>query len=160
MMDLPMSRAQITDFIIDKDLMNHFVLEEHLSDMVKRGYLDTTQENTLDENTTRYAITEEGLANLELLESQITRPVRNMIIQYVEETRGKIKKGFEKTAHYFHDTDSDEYIVKLAVYDDKRDSTLMEINVPVVTREQAKHIQANWNANYNTLYQKILTILT
>jgi DNA-binding PadR family transcriptional regulator len=159
-MDLPMSRSQLTDFIIQKDLMNHFVLEQNLTDMVERGYLESTQENTLDENTTRYALTEDGLTLLELLESQIPRPVRNMILQYVEQTRGKIKKGFEKTAHYFPNAKGDEYIVKCGVYDDKRDAMLMEISVPVVTREQAKFIQANWNAHYNTLYQKILTILT
>jgi DNA-binding PadR family transcriptional regulator len=159
MMDLPMSRSQITDFIIQKDLMNHFTLEQNLTDMVARGFLDATTENTQDENTTRYALTEEGLTNLELLDAQIPRPVRSVITQYVEDNRGKIKKGFEKTAHYFPNVENDEYIVKCGVYDDKRGSMLMEIQVPVVTREQAKHIQTNWNENYNSLYQKILSIL-
>jgi len=160
MMDLPMSRSQITDFIIQKDLMNHFTLEQNLTDMVERRFLEATQENAQDENTTRYALTEEGLTNLELLENQIPRPVRNIISQYVEENRGKIKKGFEKTAHYFPNVENDEYIVKCGVYDDKRGSMLMEISVPVITREQAKHIQSNWNANYNSLYQRILATLT
>ncbi|MCL2223480.1 MAG: DUF4364 family protein [Defluviitaleaceae bacterium] len=160
MMDLPMSRSQITDFIIQKDLMHHFVLEQNLTDMVQRKFLEASLENSQDENTTRYALTEDGLTNLELLENQIPRPVRTMIANYVDENRGKIKKGFEKTAHYFPNADNDEYIVKCGVYDDKRGSMLMEISVPVITREQAKFIQANWNENYNALYQKILTILT
>ena len=160
MMDLPMSRSQITDFVIRKDLMNHFVLEQSLADMEERKFLEATLENSQDESTTRYVLTEEGLTNLELLESQIPRPVRNMIDQYVDENQGKIKKGFEKTAHYFPNAENDEYIVKCGVYDDKRGSMLMEINVPVVTREQAKFIQTNWNNNYNLLYQRILTILT
>ncbi|MCL2576832.1 MAG: DUF4364 family protein [Defluviitaleaceae bacterium] len=160
MMDLPMSRSQITDFIIQKDLMNHFILEQNLTDMVQRKFLEATRENSQDENTTRYSLTEEGLENLDLLQNQIPRPVRNMITQYVEEHRGKIKKGFEKTAHYFPNAENDEYIVKCGVYDDKRDSMLMEISVPVVTREQAKLIQSNWNANYSTLYQRILSTLT
>ncbi|MCL2387080.1 MAG: DUF4364 family protein [Defluviitaleaceae bacterium] len=159
MMDLPMSRSQITDFIIQKELMNHFVLEQNLTDMVSRGFLEVTSENTQDESITRYVLTEEGLKNLELLEAQVPRPVRNMIVQYVEENRGKIKKDFEKTAHYFPNVENDEYIVKCCVLDDKRDTMLMEISVPVVTREQAKQIQANWNANYSTLYQRILAIL-
>ena len=160
MMDLPMSRAQITDFVIQKELMHHFILEQNLTDMVGKKFLEASLENSADENTTRYALTEDGLDNLELLQNQIPRPVRNMITQYVEENRGKIKKGFEKTAHYFPNTDNDEYIVKCGVYDDKRGSMLMEISVPVITREQAKFIQANWNENYNSLYQRILAILT
>jgi DNA-binding PadR family transcriptional regulator len=160
MMDLPMSRSQITDFIIEKELMNHFTLEQNLADMVERGFLDATHENTQDESTTRYTLTEEGVMNLELLENQIPRPAHNLISQYVDANRGKIKKGFEKTAHYFPNVENDEYIVKVGIYDDKRGSTLMEISVPVITREQAKHIQSNWNLNYNTLYQKILLTLT
>jgi len=159
-MDLPMSRAQITDFIIQKDLMHHFVLEQNLVDMVQRGFLEVTNENARDESTTRYALTEDGHTNLELLGGQIPRPVRNIIDQYVAENRGKIKKGFEKTAHYFPNAENDEYIVKCGVYDDKRSTMLMEISVPVFTREQAKQIQANWNENYNTLYQRILATLT
>lgn len=160
MMDLPMSRSQITDFIISKDLMHHFILEQNLTDMVDRGFLEVTHENAQDENVTRYTLTEVGINNLELLENQIPRPVRNIITQYVEENRGKIKKGFEKTVHYFPNGENDEYIVKCGVYDDKRGYMLMEISVPVITREQAKHIQANWSANYSTMYQRILAILT
>lgn len=159
MMDLPMSRRQINDFVIEKQIMNHFTLDQHLADMVSRGFLDVTHEDSQDESTTNYALTDEGLTNLELLENQIPRPVRNMIIKYIEENRGKIRKGFEKVAHYFPNVENDEYIVKCGVYDDRRGNMLMEIQVPVVTREQAKHIQANWNTNYKALYQKILSTL-
>ncbi|MCL2198926.1 MAG: DUF4364 family protein [Defluviitaleaceae bacterium] len=159
MMELPMTRSQVTDFVIQNDLMNHFTLGENLADMVERGYLEATQENTSDENITRYVVTDEGLTNLELLESQIPRHIRNIITQYVEENRGKIKKGYEKTAHYFP-AENGEYIVKCGIYDDKRDTMLMELSFPVVTREQAKQMQQNWNTNYTTLYQKILLTLT
>jgi DNA-binding PadR family transcriptional regulator len=160
MMELPMSRAQITDFIIEKELMHHFTLWQNLTEMVERGFLEATYENAQDENTTRYTLTEDGLTNLELLQNQIPRPARNLINQYVEKNRGKIKKGFEKTAHYFPNAETGEYDVKVGIIDDKSGANLMEIIVPVLTREQAKHIQANWNANYCELYQRILLILT
>jgi DNA-binding PadR family transcriptional regulator len=152
MMDLPMSRSQITEFIIDKELMNHFTLEENLAEMVERGFLEVTHENAKDVSTTRYTLTEDGVTSLEFLESQIPRPAQTLISQYVRENRSKIKKSFEKTANYFPNIESDEYTVKLAILDDKRGSTLMEIQVPVITREQAKHIQS--------LYERILLTLT
>jgi len=160
MMDLPMSRSQIHDFIIQKDLMNHFILERSLTDMVDDGFLETATENAADINTTRYTLTEDGNNHLELLNDHIPRPVRQMIDRYVENNRGKIRKGFERTAHYFPNIENDEFIVKCGAYDDKRGSMLMEISVPVVTREQAKQIQANWNANYSTIYQRVLAALT
>jgi len=111
-------------------------------------------------NTTRYTLTEDGTTQLELLDDHIPRPVRKVINRYVEDNRGKIRKGFEKTAHYFPNVENDEFIVKCGVYDDKRGSMLMEISVPVVTREQAKQIQANWNSNYSSIYQRVLSVLT
>jgi len=160
LMDLPMSRAQLTDFIIAKEIMNHFTLEDHLTDMVDRGFLEAAHEITQDETTTRYSLTEDGHIHLEHLNEHIPRPARNMINKYVSETRGKIRKGFEKTCHYFPDIENDEFIVKGGIYDDKRGSLLMEITVPVATREQAKQLQANWNANYNSIYQRVLAALT
>ncbi|MCL2216846.1 MAG: DUF4364 family protein [Defluviitaleaceae bacterium] len=160
LMDLPMSRAQLTDFIIAKDIMNHFILEKNLTDMVEGGFLEATSENAQDISTTRYTLTEDGITQLDLLNDHIPRPVRNIIDRYVEQNRGKIRKGFEKTAHYFPNVENDEFIVKCGVYDDKRGSMLMEISVPVVTREQAKQIQANWNDNYSSIYSRILSALT
>ncbi|MCL2356814.1 MAG: DUF4364 family protein [Defluviitaleaceae bacterium] len=159
MMDLPMTRAQITDFVVEKDVMNHFTLAKNLTDMVSSGFLEATREDMQDESTTSYSLTEDGLANLELLSNQIPKPVRNMIIKYIDDNRGKIRKSFERSAHYFPNVENDEYIVKCNILDDRRGNMLMEIQVPVVTREQAKHIQANWNANYKAIYQKILATL-
>ena len=159
-MDLPMSRSQITSFFAEKELMNHFVLLQNLEDMVERGFLEATSENAEDAGTTNYILTEEGDTHLEHLESLIPRPVKRTINNSIDEIRGKIRKGFEKTANYFPNVENDEYIVKCGVYDDKRGTMLMEISVPVVTREQAKYIQANWNDNYTSIYQSVLAAMT
>lgn len=159
-MDLPMSRTQITTFFTEKELLGQLVLLQNLDDLVERGFLEATVENSQDESTSSYSLTEEGSTHLEHLESLLPRPVKKTIDSSIDETRGKIRKGYEKTAHYFPNAENDEYIVKCGVYDDKRGTMLMEISVPVVTREQAKHITANWNANYTAIYQKVLEVLT
>jgi len=160
MMELPMSRPQITEFIIEKELMSYFTLEQNLTEMVERGFLEATRENAQDISTTRYSLTENGITNLDLLEKHIPRPARQIISTYVEDNRGRIIKSYEKTANYFPNPDNDGFTVKLGVYDDKRSALLMEISVAVATREQAKQIQAGWNANYSTLYQNVLEVLT
>lgn len=159
MMDISMSLGQITDFIIEKNIMNHFALSETLADLVERGFLKATPEKTMDDITTRYELTEQGLENLDHLEDNIPRHIRNIILLYIEKNPGKIKKYFEKTAQIFPQ-ENDEYIVKCGVYDEKRSSMLLEISIPVVTREQAKQLQNNWTENYSSLYRKIIEILT
>lgn len=158
--DIPMTRAQLSEFFAEKEFMEQFVLLHHLEDMVERGFLDSVSEIAEDMGSTSFTLTEDGAAHLEHLESLLPRPVKQAIDESLGETKGRIRKGFEKTANYFPNMENDEYIVKLGVYDDKHGSMLMEISVPVVTREQAKHIQANWNSNYTLLYQRVLEALT
>jgi len=157
-MELSMSGAQITEFVISKEFMNYFVLGQTLADMVEQGLLETTDENAQDAKTTRYTVTNEGLASLEFFESHIPRPVRNLINLYVEENRGKVKRDYELTATYFSNAETEDFQVKCGVYEDKR--ALMELSVSVETREQAKLLQCNWRANASMLYQKIIDAMT
>ena len=157
-MELSMSRAQITDFVMEKDFMNYFVLEETLADMVEQGLLDAISENAQDANTTRYTVTNNGLISLEYFENHIPRPMRVLINQYVEENRGKVKRDYEVTATYFPNTETEDYHVKCGVYEDMR--VLLELAISVDTREQAKQIQANWRNNASLLYQRVIDALT
>ena len=159
-MELPMSRAQIVDFIVEKELMTYFTLEETLASMVEKELLDAVQmeENAQDVNTTRYSVTDEGLQMLEYFSSHLTPPVRQIISKYVDDNRGQIKKDYESTANYFPNIENDEFQVKCGVYEDKR--VLLEVTVSVDTREQAKLIQSNWRGNASDLYQKIIDALT
>ena len=160
MMEFPISRNQLTDFIIAKDLMNHFTLEQSLNDMIDQGFLDVAHETAQDMSTTRYTITEEGFEHLGLLSDLIPGSMLKIIDEYVAQNKELIVKEYEKTAHYFSSIEDDEFIVKCGVYDYKRSTMLMEITLPVVTREQAKRVQSNWNQNYSSIYKKILTAMT
>ena len=157
-MELSMSRAQITEFVMDKKPMNYFDLEPTLSDMLEQGLLESFHENAQDVNTTRYIVTNEGGTCLEYFENHIPRPMRNLINQYIDENRGKIKRDFESTANYFPIAESDEFHVKCGVYDDKR--VLLELTISVETREQAKHIQGRWRSGASAMYSQIVEILT
>ena len=149
-MDLPLSRSQITDYIIQAEYMDYYTLQQALGDMVDGGYLDGTSDN----NTTRYTITDEGLQTLEYFEKHIPPSVRNRINQYVKESRGDIKRAFENTATFFPNEAGDEFLVKCGVYEESR--VLMELTISVDTREQARLIQNNWKANAKTLYGEII----
>ena len=157
-MEFPMSRAQVTDFVREADFMDYYTLQQTLADMVESGHLDATEENALDNSTTRYAVTGEGQTTLEYFEKHIAWSKREAIDRYITENRGKIKKDYENTATYFPNVENDEFRVKCGVYEDER--ALLELFVSVDTREQAKLIQSNWRANASVLYQRIIEALT
>ena len=157
-MELPMSRAQITDFVQDADYMDYYTLQQTLAALIDASHLEATVENALDNNTTRYAVTDEGQVSLDFFEKQLPWSKRQSIDRYIIENRGKIKKDYENIATYFPNMENDEFRVKCGVYEDKR--ALLELVVSVDTREQAKLIQSNWRANASSLYQRIIEALT
>jgi len=152
-MDMPMTNAQITDFFVAENLLTYFELQQLLVKMVEDGYLDKMVEN----NSARYTITDTGEQTLEYLEKRIVQSVRSKINGFVSENRRLIQKAFEVTATYFYDHPTREFIVKCGTYDG--DTTLMELTLSVVTRDQAKLICRNWKANVNQLYGKFLDLL-
>jgi len=152
-MDLPLSNNQISQFALEENLMGYLVLQKTLEEMVISGYLDKTKDN----NITRYTITDEGFTVLEYFERQIPLVVKDKINKYVIDNRSTIKKDFEITANYFYDHTNNEYTVKCGSYEDEK--ILMEINVSVVNKEQAKFICNNWKANVAKLYGTILSEL-
>jgi DNA-binding PadR family transcriptional regulator len=153
-MELPLFRSQITDYFNQTELMDYYTLQQALASMVEEGYLKESIEN----NNTLYAITNEGQNTLELLEKHIPPPARAMISGYVREKRRDLKRHYENTATFFPNAEYNEFIVKCGVYEDER--ALMELSIAVDTREQARLIQTNWKANAKILYGKILVDLT
>ncbi|MDR1536576.1 MAG: DUF4364 family protein [Clostridiales bacterium] len=152
-MDLPLSRSQITDFVREGEYMDYYTLQQTLADMVEGSYLDKIQDN----NNTRYSLTGEGATALEYFENHIPAGIRARINRYVHDHFNSVKRDYEVTANYFVNAETNEFMVKCGVYEDK--CTLMEINVSVVSKEQAKLIQSNWKSHVSELYMSILTEL-
>ena len=156
-MELPLSRSQVTEHVQQADYMDYYTLQQTLSEMVEGGYLDTTQDQTQDNVTTRYTITGEGQTTLEYFEKHIPTPIRNKINNYVRDHRRDIQRDFENPATYFPNEANNEFKVKCGVYDDER--VMMELVITVDSREQARIIQSNWKANAKTLYGRIIEAL-
>jgi len=152
-MNLPMSTSQISEFVLKEGMLSYFELQQCLHEMSESKYLDAVKENS----TTRYSITESGVGLVELFEKQVPTNVRNKIIKYVNENRSNIKRSYETTANYFKDIHTSEYIVKCGIYED--DFMLMEVNLSVVGREQARDICDNWKNNVSQIYGQMLSNL-
>jgi len=152
-MDLPLSRSQITDCVIEAEFMDYYTLQQALAEMVEGCYL----ESSIDNNNTHYTITEEGLLTLEYFEKHIPASIREKINNYVKANRGEIKRSFENTATFFPNAEKNEFLVKCGVYEEGR--ILMELSISVDTRDQARMIQNNWKNNAKTLYGDIISVL-
>lgn len=152
-MDIPLSNSQVCQFVLEGSYMDYFSIQNYLAEMVETKYLDITKED----NNTRYTINDSGLQALSFFEKNIPTGVKNKINEYVLDNRKRIKRDFEVTANYFYDHKTNEYIVKCGVYEDAK--VLMELNISVVSKEQAKTMICNWKKNVTSLYLEIFSNL-
>lgn len=155
--EIPLSYNQISDFILDVGYMDYVTLITCLSDMEEANYLNTIIEGT----SHRYTITQNGTEALELFGKRIPVAVKNRIKQYIIDNKNYIKKDYENIANYFEevlDDGSVEYIVKCGTYEN--DTMLMELNISVVSKDQAKLICNNWKNNISSIYTNIIKEIT
>ena len=152
-MELPLSFNQITLFAVADNDMELFLVQQNLSEMTQSGYLEKLQNN----NATRYSITEEGVNVLEYFEKQIPHDTRNKISKFVAENKKDAKKEYDVVASQIFDFNINEYLIRCGVYENE--TMLMEVNLYVVSKEQAQSICSNWKENVEHLYANILSQL-
>lgn len=152
-LDMPISTTQIVEFAVDGEYMDFFSFQQYIHELVDSKLLDSFVEN----NNTFYSLTYEGEQTLLYFTKQIPESKRNSILAYVRKNKKRIKREFEVVSNYFYNGEND-YVVKCGVYED--DLTLMEINVSVASKEQAKLVRKNWKTNVTKLYSTILQSLT
>ncbi len=156
-MEIPLSYNQISEFILEVGYMDYITLITCLANMEEADYLDKTVEGT----SSRYDITETGKEALEFFGKRIPSSVKNRIKQYIVENKNYIKRDYEIIANYFEEVLEDgrfEYIVKCGTYEN--DTMLMELNISVVSKEQAKLICNNWKKNVSSIYTNIIKEIT
>ena len=151
-MDIPMTVTQITEFTVDKEYMDYFSFQEHMSELKEAALVDEKYEN----EQTRYFITADGEQVLSYFSGQITPERRTAVLDYTAKNKGSIKKDINVLANYFYNKEND-YTVKCGIYEDSK--TLLEINVTVPSKEDAKLLKKNWKENIPYLYGHILHTL-
>lgn len=150
--ELPMTNNQLTDFILEIELMNYFNLQQFTTELVESKMLEYSE----SEDTYYYLITEQGIQTLELFKERLTKGERERINQLVIEKKHTILKDTEVIADYDKIAEND-YLVTLKVVENLK--ILFDLKLNVVTNKQAKVICNNWKTNAKFLYGDIINLL-
>lgn len=151
-MDMPMSATQLIEFAIDGEYMDYFSFNQYMKELVKNDLVECTYEN----NNIFYNLTAEGEQTLLFFSKQLPESKRNNILKYVRKNKQQIRRDFQVVSNYFYNGEND-YMVRCGVYEN--DTTLIELNLSVVTKEQAKLVRKNWKQNVSQLYITVLSSL-
>lgn len=149
---VPLTNQQLTDFILEHDIMNYFDLQQFLTDLVDSSMLEYSS----SEGDQYYIITESGKNTLELFSDRVSQSLRRTINDSVDSKKKSFVIKTNISADYTKEDDND-YMVHLSVKEGIY--TLMDIKVNVVSNRHAKQICENWQKKAQYLYGDILNRL-
>ena len=152
-MGIALSNSEICQFLLAKNYMDYFSVQQYLAELVQAGWLEKSRE----QNNTRYTLTDDGEDVINYFIGHISEEVKNEINIYVHENSKRIRAEYAVTANYFPELNGD-FLVKCGLCDDTG-ATLMEVNVSVVSKTQAQLICRNWRRHVNRYYREFLSAL-
>lgn len=149
---VPLTNQQLTDFILEHDMMNYFDLQQYLTDLVDTSMIEYSE----SEKEQYYILTESGKNTLELFSDRVSQSLRRMMNDSIDMKKKSFVIKTNITSDYTKE-DENDYIVHLSVKEGIY--TLMDIKINVVSNKDAKIICENWDKQAQHLYGDILNKL-
>ncbi len=147
--DAPLTGAQITDFILEKEYTNYFTLQQVLSEMEETGLVLVSS----NRNSTIYRIADSGRHTLTYFGDKVSETICSEITAFLEEHQIEIRNALSNVADYFPSNDGG-YMVRCQVRE--HNSTLIELNLSVPTKKEADSVCQNWQSKSQSLYAYIM----
>lgn len=145
----PITLAQISEFILEKEYTNYLTLQQVISELTDANMVTTQTAN----NRTLLTITEEGRETLTYFENRISDTIKEEILEYFKEKEFELRDELSVQSHYYKST-SGEYEAHLIAKE--RGVNLIELKLSVPDKESASTICNNWQAKNQDIYQYII----
>lgn len=149
----PVSNTALLKLITGINNMNYFYFQQFLLDLIETKYI-ISYENDKD---TIYELTSEGKQALNLVKDLIPGFLKFKVDNSFKEDLRNIENELSITADFTPNSEND-YTVKCEIIENNK--TIFVIKTFAASMEQAKSIVDNWMQNADSIYPKILEILT
>lgn len=150
--DFPMTKAQIGDFILEKEYTNFITLQQVIGELID-AELVTAQSIR---NRTHLSITKEGKETLNFFENQINDSIKADIRNFFENNEIQMRNEVSVLADFYKST-SGEYEAHLTAKE--KDVNLVDIKISVPSEETASAICDNWQRKNQEIYQYLISQL-
>lgn len=150
--DFPLTTAQISDFILEKEYTNFLTLQQVIGELTDDGYI-TAQSIR---NRTHLAITAEGRETLNFFENQIGAGIKADIDDFFKKNEIDLRNEISILSDYYKST-SGEYEAHLTAKD--KGINLISITISVPSEETAVSICDNWQQKNQEIYQYLISQL-
>lgn len=147
--NFPMTGAQISDFMLEKEYTNFMTLQQIISELTQAGMISTQSIR----NRTHLSITTEGKETLRFFENRIGEAIKTDVKTYLQEREFDLRNEVSVLADYYKAT-SGEYEARLVAKD--RGISLIDMTLSVPTKDLAETICDNWQKKNQDVYQYVI----
>ena len=147
--DGPLTKAEIYDFILEKEYSNYFTLSQAVYELTEDGFV----ESSATHNSTYLALTDDGRDTLTFFHNRISEGIKNDIDVYLDENRREIANRMSVVTNYYRIA-SGEYVAELAAREKSTELVNIRLNMP--TEDSARAICEHWRDASSDIYSFIL----
>lgn len=145
----PMTTAQISDFILDREYTNFLTLQQVINELTDANMISS---ETI-RNRTHLAITDEGRDTLNFFQNRISDAIKQEINTYFRENEFSLRNEVSVLGDYYKST-SGEYEAHLVAKD--RGIRVIDITLSVPDEATAAAICDNWQKKNQNIYQYLI----
>ncbi len=147
-----LTNAEITEFMLEKNYMNYFLIQQYLSELIESNFTDYIDKD--DKKV--YVLLDKGKLTLSYFEDRIPENIKKDISDKFVQIKEDEKKATQVIGEYFQKNDN-EYIVNLKLIENSE--TLFSLYLNVTTPKQAQIICNTWKDNTEYIYKNLLNML-
>jgi len=151
-MNIPLTKTQITNAVLENNLIDFFTLQQCISELEST---DVVRQVNYQKRVC-YEITDAGRKTLEVFLHRIPKSTMDIIEQYVSRNKENLKKESQIIAEY-QKVNETEYTVNLMVIENNL--VLIDLKLSVVSAKQAKQICEKWRNSSEKIYSQLMNSL-
>lgn len=150
--NFPLTNAQVSDFILDKEYTDYFTIQQAISELYDSDLIHTTSVR----NSTHYRISSSGQETLNFFENKIPEAIQLDIEEFLKTNGYELKEEVSTIADYFENK-KDEYIARCQVKEDG--SPIIDLSLSLPSEEEAAAICNNWKSKSQEIYAYLMKTL-
>lgn len=147
--DFPLTGAQISEFILEKEYTNFLTLQQAISELTEASLITARPFG----NRTQLLLTAEGTNTLAYFKDRISDAIKNEIRDFFMEHEIEMRNESSILADYYKAT-TGEYEARLVAKE--KDLHLLDITLSVPTKESAAAICDNWQRKNQEIYRYLV----
>ncbi len=147
--DFPLTKAQIGDFILEREYTNFLTLQQAIGELIDAGFVTAKSIR----NRTHLILTEDGKQTLSFFGNQISDSIKKDIDEYFKNHELEMRNEVSILADYYKST-SGEYEAHLIAKD--KGINLIDLTMSVPLEETAISICDNWQKKNQEIYQYLI----